>query len=141
MPAAWRMRIAARSPARASGECPGSDRFYYVKGGIVRDFTAWGATSLYGEFYRERKQLNESDRGRACRAGAASKARRLELEDSLASVWGIGVVQKVEAWNAEFYLGYRRYHLDVDLVGAAGAVADKGIDDFHAVMAGAAFRF
>ena len=65
----------------------------------------------------------------------------LELKDSLATVWGIGVVQKIESWNAEVYLGYRHYHLDVDLVGSAGSVADKGIDDFDAVMAGAAFRF
>ena len=76
---------------------------------------------------------------------ARARARRgrsdWSSKDSLATVWGIGVVQKVEAWNAEIYLGYRRYHLDVDLIGDAGAVADKGIDDFHAVMAGAAFRF
>ena len=73
-----------------------SDLFYYVKGGIVRDFTAWGATSIYGEFYRERKQLNESDEDVLAELerveGEATRA-----EDSLATVWGIGVVQKVEA--------------------------------------------
>jgi hypothetical protein len=127
-------------PGEISGECPDRDAFYYVKGGIVRDFTKWGATSIYGELYQEKKRPHDSDPD-LLGVLEQGEGTAQELKGSLATVLGVGVVQKVNRWNAEVYLGYRHYHLDVDLIDDAGPVADKGIDDFDAVMAGAAIRF
>ena len=41
----------------------------------------------------------------------------------------------------EIYLGYRHYELDVDLLGAAGAVSSKKISNFDVVLGGMKIRF
>jgi len=128
-------------PGAVTGRCRGEDSFYYVKGGIVRDdVVAWGPSAVYGEFYRETKRFNESDPG-VLRALESVPGSAGELRDSVASVWGVGVVQGIEAWNTELFLGYRHYGLDVSLIGKAGTAPAKALDGFNVIMAGAKISF
>ena len=127
-------------PGAVSGLCRGDDTFYYVKGGIVRDFVDWGATAIYAEFYRETKKLNESDSG-VLSALERDPGSAKELKRSLGTAWGVGVVQQVDDWNTELYLAYRRYNLNVDLLGATAPVAAEKFRDFGVVMAGAKISF
>ena len=59
-----------------------------------------------------------------------------------ATVWGAGIVPKVEAADMDFYLGYRYHEAEFDLVNAAGnSVATAGLEDFHTVIMGSNINF
>ena len=128
-------------PGAVTGRCRGDDRFYYIRGGIVRnDLTARGYTSFYGEYYRGLKDFNESD-DEVLPALELNALEAVELSNSAATVWGFGVVQEVKAISAKVYLGYRHYQLDVDLINGGGSVAARQIEDFSVVMAGTLIEF
>jgi hypothetical protein len=87
-------------------------QFWYVTGGINRDFTGYGNTSIFGEF------------GRYDYDNAA-------LADDTVDMWGLGVVQHFDKAATELYLAYR--HWDQDGVGTDGEVDQ--------VMAGMRIKF
>jgi hypothetical protein len=145
-----------------SGACRGDDEFVYVVGGIIRDLNSLGPTAFYGEYYRGTREWNESDPAKLA-ALELTPLQALELDESNATVWGFGVVQKIndagkkdkaaakEAPAAEpimeLYAGYKHFELDVDLVGLHPTthtrmdVPSKKLNDFDAVMTGAIIRF
>jgi hypothetical protein len=146
-----------------SRDCRGADEFVYVVGGIVRDLNSLGPTAFYGEYYRGTRERNESDEAKLA-ALELNPLQALELEESNVTVWGFGVVQKIndaskaagkkdkaaakEAPPAEpimeLYVGYKHFELDVDLVGLHPTRVDvpsKKLNDFDAVMTGAIIRF
>ena len=94
-------------PGQVSGKCRGDDQFFYVKGGLVREWSSLGPTALYGEHYYGRRHLNESDPEVL---GALLSAPgdfdvdpdnpdptkpAAELRQSTVRVWGFGIVQKI----------------------------------------------
>jgi Gram-negative porin len=104
-------------PVTGSGD---ADR-WHIQGGVRRNWFGIGDTSLYAEFGRSN--------GWATVQQAAIPAARLS-GDNL-KIWGLGVVQNVDAAAMELYLGYRNYstdfldtvngkHRDIDIL-AAGA--------------------
>ena len=133
-------------PGEVTGRCRGDDRFLYVKGGIVRDFFAWGPTALYGEHYRGRRAQNESDET-VLRALELNLDEAEELKRSLQTVWGLGVVQTIKPdstrnFTTDLYVGYRNFALEVDLIGAEGSgVPARKVNNFSAVMAGIRLRY
>ena len=94
-------------PGAVSGKCRGEDEFFYVKGGLVREWLKLGPTALYGEYYRGNRRFNESDPdllGALLRApgdfdidpdNPDPTLPAAELKDSSVSVWGFGIVQKI----------------------------------------------
>ncbi|MEO1200508.1 MAG: porin [Pseudomonadota bacterium] len=66
-------------------------QYYYLKAGYEQKWFDIGATALSIDFFAGRDYQQEDDESRA---------------------WGVGVVQKLDDANAEFYLGYR--HMDYD---------------------------
>jgi hypothetical protein len=162
------------NPGLVSLGCRGDDELLYVIGGIVRDIIPLGATHFYGEYYQGTRELNDSDPAKVgtplplASAGLALTAPAFdedrELEESNLTVWGFGVVQKIEDSKTadkkgsgaakgaavdpvmEVFLGYKHYELDVDLIGRTGTgpvvdVAAKKLNDFDAVVTGAIIRF
>lgn len=127
-------------PGAISDACRGDDYVYYVIGGIERDFTGIGNTSIYGEYYRGDKAWNESDSDTLA-AFELFSGEAEELSSSEVTAWGAGVVQYVENTAASFYLGYRHYELEVDLLGADGPVAAKPLKGLDMVMTGVRFKF
>jgi hypothetical protein len=133
-------------PGEITGSCRGEDRFAYVKGGIIRDdLLSWGPTSFYGEYLRSWKAQHDSDES-LLRTVELNLEEAAELKSSVASVWGVGVVQTIKPsrernYITDLYLGYRHYSLDLDLLGAAGPVASRKPKDFDTVMAGVRFRW
>jgi hypothetical protein len=101
-------------PGAVSGKCRGDDNFYYVKGGLVREWSSLGPTAFYGEYYLGKRRLNSSDPDAL---GALLSAPggfdidpdnpdptlpQAELKDSTVRVWGFGVVQKI---GEDFLIG------------------------------------
>jgi predicted porin len=59
---------------------------WHVKGGIEKNFGTFGATTLYGEY--------------------------ADLDDVNSSLFGVGIVQGIDAAATDLYLGYRHYDVD-----------------------------
>ncbi len=46
------------------------------------------------------------------------------------------MVQHIEAYDAQVYVGYRNYELDFDLIDDDGSIPAREIDDFQTIVAG-----
>ena len=133
-------------PGAVSGRCRGDDKFLYLKGGVVRNFNAWGPTAIYAEHYNGWRNQRESDQP-VLSALELNVGTAAEMKGSTERMWGFGIVQTIKGkksddFATDLYLGYRNYSLNVDLLSAGGgAVSSIGIRDFSAVMAGMRFRW
>jgi hypothetical protein len=103
-------------------------RLYYVSGGIAKNWTGLGNTVFYGEYTRVLdgvQSVTNSVAGGSAVAGGFGG-------DSEATVWGLGVVQHIDAAAMELFLSYRNY---------SGEVNGAEAKDFDAVMGGARIKF
>jgi hypothetical protein len=120
---------------------------WYVQGGISRNWTGLGSTVLYAEFAR----VND---GIVCPRGSCGHfggdiggASQDSITGSEATVWGLGIVQHIDAAAMELFLAYRRYSAEITSPdgGPDGPNDDlKGtvaFSDFNVVMSGARIRF
>ena len=95
--------------------------FFYLSGGIARNFLGVGDTVLYGE-YSEWK-------------GAGQDVSLNIISSDKLEHWGVGIVQHVDAAAMEFWLAYKNYSLD----GPVNDLAD--VEDLHLILAGTRIRF
>ena len=96
---------------------------WYVQGGITKNWTGLGNTVLYGEYARvDDPVLLELTGG----------TKGTSIPGITAEVWGLGVVQHVDAAAMELFLSYRQFS-------ASGQNED--FNDFNVVMGGARVRF
>jgi len=118
--------------------------WWQIQGGIAKNWFGIGNTVLYGEYAR----LNDWGAGLgAGRSFAADGGGTLSgftgiagVTSSEATVWGIGIVQNIDAAATELYLGYRNFSLDLNSGATCGAVACD-IEDFDLVTGGMRIRF
>jgi hypothetical protein len=111
----------------------GDTTLWYVQAGISKNWTGLGKTVLYGEYARVDDGLSSFQ----CCA-PANPAGTVPLPvgvPSTAEVWGLGVVQHVDAAAMELFLSYRRYTAQFDPPGFAE------VNDFDVVVGGARIRF
>ncbi|MFZ1105558.1 MAG: porin, partial [Hyphomicrobiaceae bacterium] len=104
---------------------------WYAQGGISKNWTGLGKTVLYGEYARVDDGL---DNFQCC--AAANPAGTVPLPagtGSTAEVWGLGVVQHLDAAAMEVFLSYRKYTAE-----GQGLV---DINDMDMVVGGARIRF
>ncbi len=99
--------------------------FHYVKAGMFRRLSRLGKTAVYGEY----GVYNDFGVDEVVGQPAAPQL----VTGSKAQVWGLGLVQNIDAAAMEIYVGYRNYGLEID------GVANP--DDIDAVFAGARIKF
>ncbi len=104
-------------PAVAGDE---EEEMWYVQAGIKRKFSSLGATAFYGEYGNYDTLTSQ-----ALNNGNGDETQ----------IWGLGVVQWIDAAAMELYAGYRHYEIDDDALGVLG------VDEFDAVLAGARIKF
>jgi len=97
--------------------------FYYLSGGVARNFFGIGDTVLFGEY------SEWSGMGKEYVAGVGA------VGDSTVEQWGVGIVQHVDAAAMEFWLTYKNYSLD------SATFCVDGCRDFDYVLAGTRIRF
>lgn len=97
--------------------------FYYVSGGVARNFFGIGDTVLFGEY------SEWSGMGKQYLNGPGNTG------DSTVEHWGVGIVQHVDAAAMEFWLTYKNYSLSGSDWCAAGC------RDLDYVLAGTRIRF
>jgi hypothetical protein len=94
---------------------------WLVQGGITKNWTGMGNTSVYGEYGNADDQI---------KIGAPAGVSTVDF-------YGVGIVQNIDAAAMELYLGWRRFEVDVD----TGAAASSGSSDLDLVHGGARIRF
>ncbi len=131
------------------------DQFWYAQAGIEKNFFGLGKTTLYGEYFNGDTGGNLSG-GDVRNIGgffpAFDTATRAFITSSNVQVWGVGLVQTIDAAAMDLYVGYRLYSGDVDVV-FDDLTLDNGtttrriskrnqdLEDFQAVFAGGIIRF
>jgi hypothetical protein len=98
---------------------------WYLQGGISKNWTGLGNTVVYGEYARVQDGL----------AGILSVGLPSPFE-SEASMWGIGIVQHIDAAAMEVFLAYKQFGAEISL-----GPASVDADDFSVIMSGARIRF
>lgn len=124
-------------------------KFVYLKAGWLAKLNGLGPTAFYGEYGWFGDYLTAgADAGTvdtlslggvsSCAAvGVACRVTGSEVE-----VYGIGVVQHIEAAEMQIYAGYRYHAAEFDLVDQNGsAVPAADIDAFHTLVMGSKIAF
>jgi hypothetical protein len=129
---------------------------YYVKGGVRERWTPLGHTVLYGEYMNIQDQftpgmkLDGSNGGAAgfTPAGAAcnSVGGLAACEDVVGSefrMYGVGVVQEIDAAAMSLWVSYRHFEGDFDYctLDTCATTANRDVEDFDLVKAGALINF
>jgi hypothetical protein len=112
--------------------------YWYMQGGITRNWTGLGNTVLYGEFGR----YEDGGVGSGYGTGVAPFTTHT-ITDSEVEFWGLGVVQHIDAAAMELYLAYRSYEGSITSVTgtATSPLLNGTLDDLSIVTAGARIRF
>jgi hypothetical protein len=98
---------------------------WYVQGGISKNWTGLGKTVLYGEY----ANVESEDIVLTNIVTDADFTR-----DASADMWGVGVVQHIDAAAMELYLSYRNFSAECSPCIGPG-------NDFSVVLGGARIRF
>lgn len=120
-------------PANPNG-CRDNEAFW-IQGGVYRRWNDLGKTSIYVDY----GHFDDAGTGQTA-AGFASGNQVIVGTDT--DVYGIGIVQKVDAAAMEFYADYHHIEVDAstDLL-AGGNRVNENIEDFDRVILGARIKF
>jgi fermentation-respiration switch protein FrsA (DUF1100 family) len=94
---------------------------WYLNGGIAKNWTGLGNTVLYGEYAKVDNALDNFNVSDA-----------IFIANAESTMWGLGVVQNIDAAAMELFLAYKNYSADVP---------GENIKDFDVVLGGARIKF
>lgn len=125
---------------------PASPWYIYTKLGLITKWSHLGPLAFYGEYGHfedfATAGLDGDQVASLATNGICAIPGNCRATGSNVDVWGLGVVQHIDAAEMDIYLGYRRHSAEVDLVNGAGAsVPAVGIDDFDTVIVGSNILF
>jgi hypothetical protein len=120
---------------------------WQVQGGIAQNWTGLGKTVLYGEYARG----NDLQRafspftasiaaGTVVNGTATLAAIQAVNGENEYTMWGLGIVQNIDAAALELYLTYRRHSLDHNAE-TTGANALAKVEDIDFIMGGMRIAF
>lgn len=104
----------------------GESETYYVKAGLRERWTPLGHTVLYGEYENNQADGNAFVQANALGGNAAVRSSDFDL-------WGLGVVQEVDAAAMSLWLSYRHIEYSDNSV--------NSYEDFQYIKAGALINF
>jgi hypothetical protein len=110
---------------------------WLIQGGITKNWFGLGNTSLYGEYAEARGYYGGAGTNFGETVTQATVFTQGAARDSEVTIFGLGVVQQIDAAAMELYLGWRRFEVD-ELRDGATTFATRDIDLVHG---GARIRF
>jgi hypothetical protein len=124
------LATAATGPfgAAAGGLASPDGDTYYIKGGLRERWHPLGHTVLYGEYAR----YNDSIPDLFVNNGATGANTEL---------WGLGVVQEIDAAAMSVWLKYRHVNANVDATAGSAAEAITNLDSFQYVGFGGLINY
>jgi hypothetical protein len=114
---------------------------WMIQAGITKNWTGLGNTAIYGEYSQSNDWGADKGLGRDY-TGAVGSVSIFDVTATELTVWGLGIVQNVDAAATELYLGWR--HFSADVTGATvngGAQVALPIEDADFVFGGARVKF
>ena len=112
-------------------------RFWYLSGGVSKNFFGIGSTVLFGEYGEHKGGLAQTN----FLAGTTNYATNV---DSTVTQWGFGIVQHIDAAAMEVFGTFKNLSLEGNGFNAANASLNSvngGVHDIQAVVGGARIRF
>lgn len=117
-------------------------KFIYTKLGWIATLNSFGHTAFYGEYGWFEDFVSAGADATLVAELDGSGGNAVRITGNEATVWGLGVVQHIDAAEMDIYIGYRHHEADFDLVDAAGSkVSDAAIDGFDTVIVGSNINF
>ena len=118
--------------------------FFYLSGGVARNFLGLGDTVLYGE-YSEWKGAGQ-DTNFLADLPPFGPFEIVQISafggsDSKLTHWGVGIVQHVDAAAMEFWLSYKNYALSGFEFHSITRGTIGNFEDLHIIQAGTRIRF
>jgi len=124
---------------------------WLIQAGIAKNWTGLGNTALYGEYGVSNDWGAGLGAGRNYTVPAGTTEASTGLTELFnvtgteVTIWGIGLVQNIDAAATELYLGWRRFSTDLacstNCVTGAGAASNLSTSDLDVVAAGARVKF
>jgi hypothetical protein len=109
-------------------------KLYYLQGGISKNWFGIGNTAIYGEWTTVKNPFA------ALGTGSAFQSVGIVGNGTSSNIWGVGVVQHIDAAAMEVFLAYRNYQAG-SAGDAAATILDTDVKDMSVVMGGARIRF
>ena len=106
------IRFERGNQAGVAGGSVDDGTLWQIQGGIAQNWFGIGKTVLYGEYAR----------GSNLQATFSTAVALSAATENDYTMWGVGIVQNIDAAATEIYLAYRRHSLDRDIAGGAGLV-------------------
>ncbi len=156
--------IPAAPPAAANATAPCNPKadatLWSIQGGITKNWFGMGNTALYGEYNRATDWGAEVG-GRSTTSSSSPTTNGFtqlrNIQSTETTVWGLGLVQNIDAAATELYIGWRRFSVDLNntvtcfrpspggVIGSGNAVGASPyacqIDDLDVITAGARVKF
>ncbi len=95
----------------SAGDRDDAGSYYYAQLGYIADWTAWGTTAMAVSYYDAEDMVTDGDS---------------------ASSWSLNLVQNIERYDLDLYMGYTSYEYDDD---------DNDYQDADSYMIGARWKF
>jgi hypothetical protein len=114
------------------------DSFWYIQGGIEKNWLGYGATTVFGEYGNYDTGYNLSF------TGTAATPVVTKFESANVKMWGFGVNQNFESAALDLYAKFNMYSASADgvVTFAPGPVVESGdFDDFYTIYTGARIQF
>ncbi len=123
-----------------------TDSFWYVLGGWSAKLNTMGKTTFWGQYMETDYGYRVSARMAAGDALNSFGNVLADIGGSNATVWGLGISQRIDAAAMNVYIGYHNVSGDITLLNTdpnAAQVTRKAnpIDDHQVIFSGATIRF
>ncbi|WP_246274540.1 porin [Hyphomicrobium sulfonivorans] len=113
--------------------------FWATEVGIQRKWNELGKTTLFGQYY------NYTGGGITQNVSAADPINlaggQAQIFSSEVNMWGVGVMQKIDAADMKLYAMYRNYEFDLELARNGFVSQSAPLEDFQVLMTGAVINF
>jgi Gram-negative porin len=104
---------------------------WFVQGGVSKNWTGMGSTVIYGEYAR----VEDARVDFSAFFGAGN------IVAAETDMWGLGIVQHVDAAAMELFLSYRRFSAEQSGPLRVEVDGSTSFNDFDVVMGGARIKF
>jgi hypothetical protein len=118
--------------------------FFYLSGGVARNFFGIGDTVLFGEYGQYKgvgQDVNLMAELNPVGIFETAQISAFAGSDTKMTHWGVGVVQYVDAASMEFWVTYKNYSLSGFEFNSQSLGDIGGFEDLHLISAGTRIRF
>jgi len=141
----FRHRLAVLNGATGVSAIDDTDTFWQVRSGIERNWFGLGKTTAFGEFMHfDGTPLGGTggSAGTFNNTDVALAGFVAPIVNSEVDVWGLGVVQSIDAAAMDLYLTYRNYGADLKTsTNGVDTQTVTGLKDWQAITFGGIIRF